>query len=190
MEEVGLFDGKTALLLASNPVRKRVLVLIHNGKPVSESQLIVQYVDEAFPASSPRFLRSLPTRTSAPSLAFGPPTSTTSCLARGCPSTADALARRGLRRRGGSASPWRRWSRRSGSAPRGRAGFFGGDTVGLVGAASLQRCFFFYLELPGTTLLRLCWRLGLTAQIHQKWDPHHHLLENPHTCPRSMNGWH
>ncbi|KQJ97556.1 hypothetical protein BRADI_3g31827v3 [Brachypodium distachyon] len=56
IEEVGLFDGKSDLLLASNPVKKKIPVLIHNGNPIPESQIIVQYLDEAFPDTTPRFL--------------------------------------------------------------------------------------------------------------------------------------
>lgn len=51
---------KGELLLSSNPVHKKVPVLIHHGKPVCESQIIVQYVDEAFPAAAPNFLPSDP----------------------------------------------------------------------------------------------------------------------------------
>jgi glutathione S-transferase len=53
-------DDKSELLLSSNPVLKKVPVLIHHGKPVCESQIIVQYVDEAFPAAAPNFLPSDP----------------------------------------------------------------------------------------------------------------------------------
>ncbi|KAJ6812117.1 glutathione S-transferase U17-like [Iris pallida] len=58
LEEV--FGKKSELLLKSNPVYKKMPVLIHGGKPICESMIIVQYIDDAWDTTGPSILPSDP----------------------------------------------------------------------------------------------------------------------------------
>ncbi|KAL7143538.1 hypothetical protein ABFS83_08G197900 [Erythranthe nasuta] len=52
---------KSTLLLEMNPIHKKIPVLIHNGKPVCESMMIVEYVDNVWKnEDSPLLLPSDP----------------------------------------------------------------------------------------------------------------------------------
>ncbi|XP_042023542.1 glutathione S-transferase U17-like [Salvia splendens] len=59
-EEKFYTSNKSARLLEANPVHKKIPVLVHDGKPISESLIILQYIDEVWPSNVPSILPSDP----------------------------------------------------------------------------------------------------------------------------------
>ncbi|KAL1569927.1 glutathione transferase [Salvia divinorum] len=59
-EEKFYTSNKSARLLEANPIHKKIPVLIHDSKPISESLIILQYIDEKWSCNGPSILPSDP----------------------------------------------------------------------------------------------------------------------------------
>nr|XP_048333746.1 probable glutathione S-transferase parC [Ziziphus jujuba var. spinosa] len=59
LEEEDIFKNKSTLLLKMNPIHKKVPVLIHNGKPICESLIILQYIDDVWKDDLPLLFNNI-----------------------------------------------------------------------------------------------------------------------------------
>ncbi|CAO2183750.1 unnamed protein product [Urochloa humidicola] len=129
--------SKSELLLASNPVHEKVPVLLHGGRPVPESLVILEYLDDAFPGAGPPLLPADPYGRAVARFwaAFVDGELLSSWLAihaaAGTEEEKAAAVERTLAAvdalEGALADAEQRWSREK--------GWFGGDGVGLVDVA-------------------------------------------------------
>lgn len=53
-------SNKSPLLMSMNPIHRKIPVLIHNGKPICESSIILEYIDEVWQKKTPLLFPSDP----------------------------------------------------------------------------------------------------------------------------------
>ncbi|KAK6160050.1 hypothetical protein DH2020_003431 [Rehmannia glutinosa] len=58
--EENFYSNKSERLLKANPVHKKIPVLIHDEKPICESLVIIQYIDDVWTENGPSILPSDP----------------------------------------------------------------------------------------------------------------------------------
>ncbi|KAI3467417.1 hypothetical protein Pfo_024080 [Paulownia fortunei] len=58
--EENFYSNKSERLIKANPIHKKIPVLIHDEKPICESLVIVQYIDDVWTSTGPSILPSDP----------------------------------------------------------------------------------------------------------------------------------
>ncbi|KZV55064.1 putative glutathione S-transferase [Dorcoceras hygrometricum] len=139
--------NKSPLLLKYNPVHKKVPVLVHKGKPIAESLVILEYIDDTWGDIGPPIL---------------PKTPYERAMARFWPKFIDEMCIPTLRRASWSEGDEKEKAKNEAATllkildveVKGKK-FFGGETLGLVDiAAGFIACWFGVMEeIVGTQIL-------------------------------------